>query len=121
MRKPNMPAPDKIPETDRHEEIEGPPVGDDELFAAYLAFAVAQFDEIPGIQGKEREGHHFHGREHGRERHVDIRLARPVPVVSCSHDPASQKEDRVKVNYPHRGLPGDHVEPVKKDCDHHGG
>ena len=55
---------DKVPEADRHEEIERPPVGDQDLFSADVAPPVAQLYEVPRIQSHEGEWDDFHGGKH---------------------------------------------------------
>ena len=45
------PCADKVPHSDRHQEIDGPLLRGGEFAAAHGALLVLQLDEVPGVQG----------------------------------------------------------------------
>lgn len=93
---------DKIPEPYSHEEIKGPFVGHRNGFVADVALAAAQFYEVPGVEGQERQRHHLERGKHCCKGHCDVGLSGPVPVMSGADDPAAEVENRVQVYHPRR-------------------
>ena len=89
-------------------------------FVADIAFAAAQFYEVPGIEGEKRQRHDLERRKHRRKSHRDVRLPGPVPVVSRADNAAAEIKNRVQVDHARRRYMGNNSQLIKDDRHHHG-
>src|SRR5215469_9029125 len=89
---------EEIPETHRHQEIEGPLMRDCHAFPGTLDIALADADEIPRIEREQNQGHDFEGRESRPDRHRGARLPAEIPMMGRAEDSAHQVEDRIEID-----------------------
>ena len=105
----------EIPEAHRHQIVERPAMALDDAVAA-----ARDAHEVPCIQRDEHQRHHFQRREGGRERHVQFRLSRPVPVMTGADQSAQEIEDGIQIDGAQRRDPPHQPHFVEDDGDHHG-
>jgi hypothetical protein len=66
--------------------------------AAHGTLGARQWDEVPRVQGQQRQGYDFQGGKGGGEGHGDGGLPGPIPVVTCPNNAASEIQDGVSVS-----------------------
>ena len=109
----------EVPDAHGHQEIDGPLLPAGNVVPARRALPVLQLDEVPGVQGQQRQRHHLQRGEAGRQAHVERPLAGEVPVVARADDPAAEVQDGVQVDQARGGLGGDQAHLVEHDRHQH--
>src|SRR6185312_9748997 len=102
--------PEEVPKTDRHQEIECPAVAFDHGCAS-----PRHPHEVPGVERDERQRHDLERGERSGNRHVQLSLTGPVPMMARADEAAAEIEDRVQVNRAQRSETLDEAHLIEND------